>query len=453
MVTRIQVPDIAGTIQRAGEGFRDQRNINRARADQSEARKVDAAKLEGEQAHARYAELSKELTEGYKKLEAMRAAAPNPEAAAAQTRQLSTYLSTIAAKTDVMGGRLGYEPERLSSLFDISSQSPDGSMLSSGQGSIAADQANANALRGQELGTGQVVGANEAQRTAANVGGLAARGVPVQQGVNAADQANANALRGQELGTGQVVGANEALQTAANASTLGASNAPEQIGANAARQANSKNENLIRSGAERKIIKDADGLQRDADTGEYIFGDVAERFEAERLLEAKDTQAKDDLRISSMATNALNVVSAAKEAMSTVGTFTTGRTGQVIALVYPGSDAGQLRQAVTTVKANLAFDKLALMREASTNGSSGLGQLNKFEYAALEAALANLNTEADPERLRQELQVVLTHYNTLLGRFGEGYDESKDPRAHMFGAEASEEAPDLSSVSDEDLFR
>lgn len=90
------------------------------------------------------------------------------------------------------------------------------------------------------------------------------------------------------------------------------------------------------------------------------------------------------------------------------GFGTTGLAGKISGAV-PGTPAYNLRQTMASVKANLGFDRLQAMREASPTGGA-LGQVAVQELEFLQAAVASLDQGQDDAQLLANLKKVRTHY-------------------------------------------
>lgn len=72
--------------------------------------------------------------------------------------------------------------------------------------------------------------------------------------------------------------------------------------------------------------------------------------------------------------------------------------------------AYDLRKAADTVKANVGFQQLQQMREASPTGGA-LGQVAVQELTFLQAAISSLDTAQSPDVLAKNLQAVRTHFS------------------------------------------
>lgn len=68
----------------------------------------------------------------------------------------------------------------------------------------------------------------------------------------------------------------------------------------------------------------------------------------------------------------------------------------------PGTPAGDLARDIDTILANVGFNELQAMRDASPTGGA-LGQVSEREIAFLQSTIANLQTSQSPEQLRRNL--------------------------------------------------
>ena len=75
----------------------------------------------------------------------------------------------------------------------------------------------------------------------------------------------------------------------------------------------------------------------------------------------------------------------------------------------PGTEAHDFRARITTIKANIGFDKLQSMREQSPTGGA-LGQVSEMELRQLNASMGNLDIGQSPEQLRENLIAVREQY-------------------------------------------
>tara|TARA_R110002167_G_C12705404_1_gene654360 strand:+ start:12373 stop:13506 length:1134 start_codon:yes stop_codon:yes gene_type:complete len=105
--------------------------------------------------------------------------------------------------------------------------------------------------------------------------------------------------------------------------------------------------------------------------------------------------------------NVDNVIDRAIEAQGLVSNTTAGFGG--LLSVIPTSNARELGTLVTTIQANLGFDRLQQMREASPTGGA-LGQVSERELDFLQSSVQNLDTKVAPDVLRNRLQEIVVRY-------------------------------------------
>lgn len=91
------------------------------------------------------------------------------------------------------------------------------------------------------------------------------------------------------------------------------------------------------------------------------------------------------------------------ELIGRVNGWTTGYGSMLSAL--PETDARAFKGALDTLKANIAFNELTAMREASKTGGA-LGSVAVREMELLQAALGALDQAQSPEDLKAQLQKV-----------------------------------------------
>jgi hypothetical protein len=97
------------------------------------------------------------------------------------------------------------------------------------------------------------------------------------------------------------------------------------------------------------------------------------------------------------------------EAKNLIGPTTTGVIGEVASRVG-GTKARDLSGKLETIKANLGFDELQKMRDASPTGGA-LGQVAVKELIALQATVASLDQGLSESELKKSVQKIEQHYN------------------------------------------
>jgi len=100
------------------------------------------------------------------------------------------------------------------------------------------------------------------------------------------------------------------------------------------------------------------------------------------------------------------VIAKVDEALPLVSGLTAG-LGSFTSYI-PGTSGANLRSTLETIKANLGFDRLQQMRDASPTGGA-LGQVAVQELTALQSSLASLDMNQSPEKLKSNLDQIKFH--------------------------------------------
>lgn len=125
-------------------------------------------------------------------------------------------------------------------------------------------------------------------------------------------------------------------------------------------------------------------------------------------------------------------------ALGQVSGLTTGIPGAVAANI-PGTSSRDLVSNIETIKANLGFEQLQQMREASPTGGA-LGQVAVQELNALQATIANLDPKQSEDQLRTNLELVKEHLTNWSNAVNESIGQTT-PSAPI----------DVTQMSDEEL--
>lgn len=96
----------------------------------------------------------------------------------------------------------------------------------------------------------------------------------------------------------------------------------------------------------------------------------------------------------------------------------TGMVGSMTQGI-PGTSAHNLQETLTTIKANIGFDKLQAMREASPTGGA-LGQVSDFENTQLQAIYGSLAQSQSEPQFRYNLMRLYNTYNDIVHGAGNG---------------------------------
>lgn len=92
----------------------------------------------------------------------------------------------------------------------------------------------------------------------------------------------------------------------------------------------------------------------------------------------------------------------------------TGMVGSLMKGI-PGTPAHDLEQTLMTIQANIGFDKLQAMREASPTGGA-LGPVSDFENRQLQAIYGSLAQSQSEEQFRYNLMRLYNTYNDIIHR-------------------------------------
>jgi len=145
---------------------------------------------------------------------------------------------------------------------------------------------------------------------------------------------------------------------------------------------------------------------------------VADNEKAQRALESQVLKARD-------------IIGTVDNVLKRVGSLETGLIGSQLSRV-PGTAAYDVAREVETIKANLGFQELQAMREASPTGGA-LGAIAVQELVALQSTVANLDIGQSEAQLRSNLQKIKNHYERWLaaveGRNPNGGQKAATPTA------------------------
>lgn len=103
-----------------------------------------------------------------------------------------------------------------------------------------------------------------------------------------------------------------------------------------------------------------------------------------------------------------NTLSAIRDVKEKIGWRTTGVGGQVIGKVA-GTDAANLAADLDTIKSNIGFDRLQMMRDASKTGGA-LGGIAVRELELLQSTIASLDVRQSPSHLMKNIEKVEAQY-------------------------------------------
>lgn len=109
---------------------------------------------------------------------------------------------------------------------------------------------------------------------------------------------------------------------------------------------------------------------------------------------------------------ARDIISTADSAIRNIGAGESGFVGAKMSEV-PGTKAYDVARQIETIKANLGFQELQAMREASPTGGA-LGAIAVQELVALQSTVANLDIGQSQEQIKANLTKIKSHYQRWL---------------------------------------
>ena len=165
---------------------------------------------------------------------------------------------------------------------------------------------------------------------------------------------------------------------------------------------------------------------------------------------AQETAKKTELRDKQAAAAASIVLQDIDKAIEQTSGWTAGAGGALTGMI-PGSGARDLEGSLNTIKANIGFDRLQQMREASPTGGA-LGGIAVPELVMLQAVLGAITTDQSPEQLRANLKRLKEVYEPIAKK------AAAYPNAEQFGffgggTGAPDGAAPPAEQSDEDFLK
>ena len=162
---------------------------------------------------------------------------------------------------------------------------------------------------------------------------------------------------------------------------------------------------------------------------------VVKTIETPASQEQKVTQAE---ALSELTNRNKDVISVINDTKKLISPWTTGYGSLLKAL--PLTDAKVLENNLETIKSNLSLGQLTALKEASKTGASGLGQVTRNEFEALQSTIAKLDPQS--KNFASDLDRVLTTYTRLQNQL-EGKTARAETRAGVKKPQTQEPlAPD-----------
>lgn len=137
-----------------------------------------------------------------------------------------------------------------------------------------------------------------------------------------------------------------------------------------------------------------------------------------------------------------NVLRKIKEAKNQVNNYSAGFGYDVSeTLPFIGHLTGSidLGADIETIKSNVFTSVLQAMRDASTNGASGLGQVTEKEIRLIQSKFEALDQNQSPEKLKRAFDYLYSYLAGVATRMNRRYNESD--KRHQFLTKAGRLAP------------
>lgn len=188
----------------------------------------------------------------------------------------------------------------------------------------------------------------------------------------------------------------------------------------------STNDLLIRMGSAALRGSAQGGLEALAGMGE-AYSDAQDLNAKGLAAYQKAMAAKDTKGSGTGGFGAIVVNDAISRALPLIGNgWSTGFASYLSAI--PGTEAQALKNNLATIKANIGFDKLQAMRDASPTGGA-LGQVSERELMFLQSVFGSLDQSQSAEELAYNIQLLQYVYNSIV--HGEGNHQYSMP---VYGA-------------------
>lgn len=140
---------------------------------------------------------------------------------------------------------------------------------------------------------------------------------------------------------------------------------------------------------------------------------VSAASKEERLKEKREL--RQDMKIDAAFTTVQNlndVIAQLEREEKEGGLSSAGLSGQLLSWIG-GTKFKNLAESLKTIKANIGFDQLAFLKEASETGGA-LGQVSNFELESLQAVRGSLDQTQSPAQLLRNIKRVKETYGDYL---------------------------------------
>lgn len=147
-----------------------------------------------------------------------------------------------------------------------------------------------------------------------------------------------------------------------------------------------------------------------------------------KALELQQKETTAEIRPQYLAERATRVLNDVDDVINRVSYLTAGVAGKASQQI-PGTPAYDLAKDIDAIKANIGFNELQAMREASKTGGA-LGQIAVQELNFLQTVLGSLDIGQSPDQLKKNLEKVkqsVQRWDVAKGKTPAGGGQSNDP--------------------------
>jgi hypothetical protein len=169
-----------------------------------------------------------------------------------------------------------------------------------------------------------------------------------------------------------------------------------------------------------QVIPIAERELKPTETTEYISEKTSAQKAAELKAKKIAQKPKAGLSLGMAEQRATRVSDAIDKAISEVNAWTVGPAAKTSRIA--GTPAHDLAATLNTIKANIGFDELNAMRQASPTGGA-LGQVSERELGFLQSVLASLDQTQSPTQLRENLAKAKNEIKESWKRINAAYEE------------------------------
>ena len=158
--------------------------------------------------------------------------------------------------------------------------------------------------------------------------------------------------------------------------------------------------------------------------------------------QSQEQQVSQAEALNELKNRTLDVKNVIGDTKKLISGYTTGY-GSFLS-VLPLTDAKTLQNNLESIKANLSLSQLTALKEASKTGASGLGQVTRNEFDALQSTIAKLDPQS--KTFADDLDKVDKTYARLLKQL-----EGKTVRAESRAGMTPTQKPELPGIAPTDI--